>query len=245
MYLHPHLIDMNPLLLLRESQSLAAILNGSLFLIYITIFLRKLHTDMRRRILFIDFTEQGCIPFKLLSSFGRGTGLDITIMVNITLEHLPRIFKRIQPFMDRRDEPDVWGQMAHTPYLGVIIGSSLPIVIIPLYISSRLIFPVFSAFEESDDLRRILEPFVVVQIEEPFSVRLRKSRVSCFRKIITPGKRNNMGSILPGDLKRLLIFSGENDDQFAVYRIQKRNNRIQTSLQGVSPIRYQKGDCKL
>ena len=185
---------------------------------------------MRGRILFVNLAEQGGIALYLLPAFRCRPVLNITVMMDITAKSLPRILKGIQSFVDRGDELDLRRQTAHPAHLGVIIGPPLPVIVVTLYISSRLIIPVFSASEELYDLRRILKPLVVVQIEKPFPAGFRKPCVSRLREIITPGEGNDVGRILSGYLKGLFLLSREDNDQFAVRRVKKGNDGIQTFL---------------
>ena len=82
--------------------------------------------------------------------------------------------------MDRGNESDIRCQPAHAAYLSVIVGASLPVIIVALNICSCPIFAVFSAFEELNDFIHILEPFVIVQVKKPFSFCFYKTGVSCF-----------------------------------------------------------------
>ena len=56
--------------------------------------------------------------------------------------------------------------------------------------------PILAASEKFADLCHIIKPFVVVQIQKPFAVRVPETFISGGRKIIAPGKGKNFMTIL-------------------------------------------------
>ena len=70
--------------------------------------------------------------------------------------------------MDWEYEFRVRRQTAHPAHIPVGVSFPFKIQIVTRHIAGRLIVPVFAAFEESDDFCCIVEPLVIVQIQEPF-----------------------------------------------------------------------------
>ena len=147
--------------------------------------------------------------------------------------------------MNREHKPRVRHQTAHAAYLGIVVGSSFQIRIIAYYICCRLEIEVFPALEELDDLRGVLKPFVIIQVEEPFAFCFPKSCVSCLCKVITPGEWNDVGGVLSGNFPDCRVFSREDKDQFAVQILEDGGDGIKAFFQGVHAVRDKNGDGEL
>ena len=141
---------------------------------------------------------------------------------------------RCHVFMNLTVKACVRIQLDHAACPEIIIMNKIFVIIISLDIIDATVFSVLSALEKLNQCLGIFKPFIIVDVQKPFSVCCFHSHITCCCKIIAPCKRNNLIRVLCELRPKFRRTSRINQDQFRIEVFQNRDKGIQTANGSVS-----------
>ena len=205
------------------------------------IFLSQLQGDSHIPGMLLQFLQEqadiahGMLPGLLLCL------VDIAVMMHKGIQPLGLPRRPAEAFVDPIDKTDVRLQANHPPHQHLRIVRPLQRHIIAHRIEPDTIDPVFAGIEEPDDVRHILEPFVIIHVHEPFPSGSFQARIPGFGEIPAPFKVHNLVRVFLNDAPHLFPAPCVHQNQLRGHLLQQRLDGIKAFPHGIRTVGNQDG----